>query len=261
MQNDAHVVVNGLSVSYVSGHGKLHVLQGFDMTTSANEFISVVGTSGCGKTTLLRAIGGLLSPDDGTILIGGEEPETLQQRKGIGFVSQDPSLLPWLTVEENVRLSQEINSQGPSEVDTRRLLEMVGLAEFHAYRPRELSGGMKQRVALARALAVAPELLLLDEPLAALDEITRSAMRYEILRLWEKTRSTAIMVTHSIVEAVAMSDRVLVLTGPPGALNGEVPISLPRPRDSLTERTEAFQGLVEQIQTLVEYGGPNGTRC
>ena len=256
---DAHVAARGVGVRYPSRNGGVEALRGASFEAARGEFVAIAGASGCGKTTLLRAVGGLLAPSDGAIEIDGAPPYAAQARKTIGFVFQDPALLPWLDVERNVRLALEINGGGEDAGDSAaRSVDLVGLGEYRSFYPRQLSGGMKQRAALARALAIGPEVLLLDEPLGALDEITRAAMRYEILRLWERSGATAIMVTHSIVEAVAMADRVLVMDGPPGRIAGEVSVELSRPRETAIERSSQFIGYVDEVQRLLARGAAYG---
>jgi len=255
----AHVAARGVGVRYPSRNGGVQALRGASFEAARGEFVAIVGASGCGKTTLLRTLGGLLAPTEGAIEIGGAATDVAQARKAIGFVFQDPSLLPWLDVERNVRLAVEVNGGKEGAGDAAaRSVDLVGLDEFRNFYPRQLSGGMKQRTALARALAIGPEVLLLDEPLGALDEITRAAMRYEILRLWERSGATAIMVTHSIVEAVAMADRVLVVDGPPGRISGEVSVDLPRPRETAIERSSQFISYVDEVQRLLARGAAYG---
>ena len=179
----------------------------------------------------------------GSITLSGMQPQELRRRKGIGFVSQDAALLPWRTALDNVRLPFQLNpdsSARDSLAIAEQTLNAVGLAEFAGYYPYQLSGGMRQRVAFARALAGSPGLLLLDEPLSALDEMTREEMRYELLRLWERQRPTVIFVTHSIPEAVALSDRVVVLSARPGEVVDDIAIDLPRPRLQEVERSDLF---------------------
>ena len=227
------------------------------LEVAAGEFLSVVGPSGCGKTSLLRVAGGLLPPSEGTVEVLGGSTADAQGAKRLGLVFQEPALLPWRDVRSNVRLPLEVNraatKQPPASVD--ELLHLVGLAEFAAYRPHELSGGMQQRVALARALVFAPEVLLMDEPFGALDEITREQMRYELLRVWDEAaegaRKTVLFVTHSVAEAVALSDRVAMMSRRPGQIKAIVPIDLARPRSPEDERSSAFRDQVDRIRALL----------
>ena len=247
-----------VSVRYRGARGnELTALERVSLEVAAGEFVSVVGPSGCGKTSLLRVAGGLLPPTEGSVeLLGGSTAEA-QAGKRLGLVFQEPALLPWRDVRSNVRLPLEVNRAGsgraPASVD--ELLRLVGLAEFEGYRPHELSGGMQQRVALARALVFAPELLLMDEPFAALDEITREQMRYELLRIRNATageaRKTVLFVTHSVAEAVALSDRVAVMSRRPGRIKAILPIELARPRSPEDERSNDFRDHVDRIRTLL----------
>ena len=189
-------------------------------------------------------------------------PQHLQQRKGIGFVSQDAALLPWRTALENVRLPLQLNadSNEPDSIATaEQTLNAVGLADFAGYYPHQLSGGMRQRVAFARALAFGPGLLLMDEPLSALDEMTREEMRYELLQLWERQRPTVIFVTHSIPEAVIMSDRVIVLSARPGEIVDDIAIDLPRPRHQDVERSDLFLKYTYRVKDALSSGIPAAT--
>jgi NitT/TauT family transport system ATP-binding protein len=211
----ASVELRGVSKTY----GTLDVVAPIDLTVDAGEIVTVLGPSGCGKTTLLRMIAGLLEPSSGTITIAGETPEHTRAAKRIGFVPQAPALLPWRTVRDNARLLLDLNSKrSPKQpsVDVDDLLDVVGLADFANQRPHELSGGMQQRVGLVRAFALDAPLLLMDEPFAALDEITRTDMRHLLNRLREPHGTTVIFVTHSIDEAVFLSDRVAVMSPRPG---------------------------------------------
>jgi NitT/TauT family transport system ATP-binding protein len=272
--SDDYIRLTGLSKAFAHRGGELLALAPTDLAIAEGEFISVIGPSGCGKTTLLRLIGGLLEPTAGRAAIGGRDPTDAQREKQIGYVFQDPSLLPWRTVTGNIRLPLQVNRSGaaPESDWAGEMAELVGLGEFARYYPHQLSGGMKQRVALARALVFDPALLLMDEPLGSLDEITRSQMRYELLRIWEARRSggtrsapraaperkTVVMVTHSVAEAALLSDRVVVMAGLPGRIVGIVPVGLPRPRAPGIERTGAFLDLVERIQALLAQGGAVG---
>ena len=217
------------------------------LTIRAGEFTALVGPSGCGKTSLLRMIGGLIPVSGGEVQVFGESPKEAQRHKRLGLVFQEPALLAWRSVEDNVRLGLQLNPREThSSTDVHELIDIVGLTAFRRYRPAELSGGMQQRVALARALAIDPPLLLLDEPFAALDEITREQMRYEVQRLWGISHDptdpprSAIFVTHSVPEAVAVADRVLVMSPRPGRIIADIPITAPRPRRPEHEHSDRF---------------------
>jgi NitT/TauT family transport system ATP-binding protein len=236
------IQVRSLAKSYTTMEGSLDAIAEIDLTVDRGEFVSIIGVSGCGKSTLLRIVGGLLEPTRGQVDIGGLPPREAQHKKDLGFVFQDAALLPWLSVVDNVELPLRVNRRAnrPRPRGTEELLELVGLHRFRDAFPHELSGGMQQRVAIARALVHYPAILLMDEPFGALDELTRAHMRYELLRIWSKTAKTVVFVTHSIAEAVALSDRVVVLGGQPGTVRDIVPIVLPRPRDESVERSGQF---------------------
>ncbi len=255
-----HVTVESIVKRFTAKGGDLLALDNVTLDVCDGEFLSIIGVSGCGKTTLLRLMGGLETPTAGKVLVKGSEPREAQRHKQIGFVFQDPSLLPWRTVQQNVLLPLQVNRQQDAAGHPRAqaILSTVGLEEFAQYYPHQLSGGMKQRVALARSLVFDPSLLLMDEPLGALDELTRSAMRYELLRIWEASRKTVVMVTHSIAEAVLLSDRVAVMTPRPGRIADIIAIDLPRPRKPGIEREPAFLDYVERIQRLLMTGGHGG---
>jgi NitT/TauT family transport system ATP-binding protein len=205
-------------------------------------------------------MGSLEEPTSGAIAVEGGPPQEAQRRKQIGFVFQDPGLLPWRTVQQNVLLPLQVNRRQDEAGRPRAqsLLSTVGLDEFAAYYPHQLSGGMRQRAALARALVFDPSLLLMDEPLGSLDELTRSAMRYELLRIWEASRKTVVMVTHSIAEAVLLSDRVAVMAPRPGRITEIVAIDLPRPRKEGIEREARFLDYVERVHRSLTTGGYSG---
>jgi NitT/TauT family transport system ATP-binding protein len=214
-----------------------------DLDVAKGEFVSLLGPSGCGKSTALRLIAGLAAPSSGTVDVS-HRAARLDGRHPIGFVFQEPTLMPWASVRENVRLPLKLARADPADADRRieEALVQVGLSEFAGAYPRELSGGMKMRVSLARALVTDPDILLLDEPFAALDEITRFRLNNDLLDLWRKLHKTIIFVTHSVFESVYLSQRVLVMTARPGRLAGEFPIATVEPRG------EAFR-------TSVEYAG------
>ncbi|MDE0230345.1 MAG: ABC transporter ATP-binding protein [Spirochaetaceae bacterium] len=233
--------------------GGLEALRGVTVDIRPGEFLSVLGPSGCGKTTLLRIVGGLAEPTSGTVRIGGRNAAEAQRHKLIGCVFQEPALLPWRTVLDNVRLPLAVNRavQRPGGRRPEELLDLVRLAEFAGYYPGQLSRGMQQRVGLARALALDPALLLMDEPFASLDEITREHMRFELLRIWDAARKTVLFVTHSIVDAVLLSDRVAVLSARPGRVRAVLPIELRRPRVAGIEHTPEFSAAFRRVHDLV----------
>ncbi len=256
-----HVSLRGLTHVFSDGRRPLTALAGVSLDVPWGQFTSIIGPSGCGKSTLLRLVGGLLRPSRGQVLIDGQPPQAAQRAREIGFVFQDPALLPWRSVLSNIRLPLEIDSLERSRPlpPPEELLELVGLADFRDYHPHQLSGGMQQRVAIARALAFNPSLLLMDEPFGALDEITRSSMRYELLRIWESGptgRKTVAFVTHSITEAIALSDRVIVLSGRPGAVRADIDIELPRPRGQEMERSQPFLDYADHLRSLLKEAPP-----
>jgi NitT/TauT family transport system ATP-binding protein len=200
--------------------GEVHALDGIDLEVGAGEFVSLIGPSGCGKSTLLRIVADLEQPTDGQVLVGGKPPRQARLDQDYGIAFQQAGLLEWRTVAENVELPLHVHGVGKAERRARatELLELVGLTEFAGSRPSELSGGMQQRVAIARALAPSPKLLLMDEPFGALDEMTRERMQAELLRIARETGAGVLFVTHSIPEAVVLSDRVVVMSPRPGRI-------------------------------------------
>ncbi|MCK9486231.1 MAG: ABC transporter ATP-binding protein [Dehalococcoidia bacterium] len=239
------VEVRGLSHAFDAPGGGLAVLSAVDLAIAPGEFVSLVGPSGCGKTTLLRAVAGLLAPSTGGVEVLGGTPRQAQRAHAYGLVAQDPGLLPWRSVHDNVRLGLELTGR---QADVPALLGRVGLGGFERYRPGELSGGMRQRAALARALVHGPRLLLMDEPFGALDELSREAMRVELLRLWEAERITVLFVTHAVREAVLLSDRVVVMSPRPGRIVADIPVPLARPRSEASEDTPEFLALVARVR-------------
>jgi len=250
------VRAHSLRMSYDRGQGQwLPVLDGVDLTVATGKLVALVGPSGCGKSTLLRILAGLQAPTAGDVALDGQPPEAARRAKAVGLVLQEHALLPWRTAVENVRLGLEVNqragsARAPDEL-ARDTLALVGLAGFEGYYPHQLSGGMRQRVALARALVLRPRLLLLDEPFASLDDLTRGELGQELLRLWATTGATALLVTHSVAEAVMLADRVLVLTPRPATVAAEVRIDLPRPRPPDVEGTADFAHHVGEVKRLL----------
>ena len=208
-------------------NGTLTALQGMSLTLNEGDFLSLLGPSGCGKSTALRLIAGLMQPTQGRILWSGG-----QQKGDLGVVFQEPTLMPWATVAQNVYLPFRLRGQGFSTVQSRvaEALDLVGLANFHDAYPRELSGGMKMRVSIARALVTGPRLILMDEPFAALDEITRQKLNNDLLAMRDKIGCTVIFVTHSVFESVFLSDRIVVMAPRPGRVVQEIRVDAPYPR-------------------------------
>jgi NitT/TauT family transport system ATP-binding protein len=243
-----------LGMTFPTADGGLSVLQHVSFSVDPEQFVCVVGPSGCGKTTLLRLLAGLLRPTAGQVFFEGEL--LLHPRRRFGFLFQQSNLMPWRTVRQNVELPLELAGV-PSAARAGRahdLIHLVGLEGFESALPRDLSGGMAQRVAIARALAPQPDLLLLDEPFGALDALTRERMALELLRIWDAQTVTVILVTHSISEAVMLSDRVLVLSRRPGRLVLDLPIGLPRPRALDLAYTPEFGELAAQVRAAIEPG-------
>jgi NitT/TauT family transport system ATP-binding protein len=225
---DAAVRLRGVSRSFSLNGQPVHALDDVTLDVGDGEFVALVGPSGCGKSTLLRIMAGLLEPSDGDVTVFGGPPRAAIERRSVGFVFQNPVLMPWRSVDANVRLPLEV--AGTLGSDERRrvkeLIHLVGLDGFEGARPSQLSGGMRQRAALARALITRPRLLLLDEPFGALDEITRQRMNLELLRIWREVGVTSVLVTHSVSEAVFLAHRVVVLTPRPGRIAQIVEVGL-----------------------------------
>jgi NitT/TauT family transport system ATP-binding protein len=240
-----------LTKTYESRQGSLTAVEDVSFEVAAGEFLCIVGPSGCGKTTLLRLLAGLEAPDQGRVCLHGRPLEGPCQ--DIGFVFQKANLMPWRSVLDNVLLPLQIQHMAPEQAEqrARQVLDLVGLSEFAFNYPRELSGGMEQRVAIARALAHEPEILLLDEPFGALDALTRERMNQELLRVWQVSGKTVVMVTHDIREAVFLADRVLVLSQRPGRVAASVPITLPRPRPASLFYSEAFSALAYEVRQAI----------
>jgi NitT/TauT family transport system ATP-binding protein len=244
-----------LDKTYPARAGQVHALSDVSFEVRTNEFISIVGPSGCGKSTLLKIVAGLLPCTRGEVRIG--ERAVAKPHADTGLVFQAPVLLPWRTVLQNVLLPIEIARLPQRQFleRARSLLELVGLAGFEDRYPFELSGGMQQRAAIVRALVHDPKVLLMDEPFGALDAMTREQMNLETLRIWQASRKTILFVTHSISEAVFLSDRVLVMTPRPGRLAAVIDIDLPRPRSLDMINTDAFGTYASGIRELLSARG------
>ncbi len=206
----------------------------------AGDFVAVVGASGCGKSTLLRLLAGMAQPTTGQIWIDGETPDQVRRQRRIGWVAQRPALLPWRSLRDNVLLATAVDGGGTAGPDVDALIEMVGLSGFADSLPAALSGGMQQRAALARTLALDAPLWLMDEPFAALDELTREALADDLVDIWLRRRPTVVWVTHHLGEAVALADRILVLSPRPGRIVADITVDMPRPRDVTTPASQAI---------------------
>jgi NitT/TauT family transport system ATP-binding protein len=236
---------------YDANRADMLALDDVSLNVEEGEFLAIVGPSGCGKSTLLRLLSGLLRPISGSVQLRGE-PLT-EPRREIGYVFQRANLMPWRTVSANIALPLEIAHTPPGETAARTeaMISLVGLAGFGGSHPAQLSGGMQQRVAIARALIHEPTVLLLDEPFGSLDALTRERMNAELLRIWGLHRRTVVMVTHSISEAILLSDRILVLTPRPGRVRAEFPVPLARPRSSTIISDPAFVRLTRAVRAEI----------
>lgn len=247
------IEVNNLSALYDGDEKHLEVLNNISFSISKGSFVSIIGPSGCGKSTLFRLLCGLPTKDNckitGQIRINGKKPETARNLRKIGLILQKPTLLEWRTVQSNIELPLEIMGYSKKSISkkTDELLEILDLDDFRDYRPSELSGGMQQKVSIGRALAYDPELLLMDEPFVALDEINRRKMNNEIINIWQKTKKTILFVTHSIEESVYLSQSVIVLSKKPSTIYNRVKIDLDYPR-SKEENTSSYFKYIKEIR-------------
>jgi NitT/TauT family transport system ATP-binding protein len=256
---DGALVIEGVSKHFGHGEGRVAAIDNVSLSVQRGQFVTVIGPSGCGKTTLLRIVAGLLPVQRGEVSIFGESVARAIEAKHIGFVPQSPALLPWRSVLDNVRLPLEVNKKAESAADRAKidpiaLLESFGLGHVLKRRPAQLSGGMQQRVAIARAFVFDPPILLMDEPFAAVDELTRESLRHELLSIWQANKKTVLFVTHSIAEAIALSDAVVIMSPHPGRIQKVVPINLPRPRGDLVETTDDFHELEREVRLDIMSG-------
>ncbi|OZV76905.1 nitrate ABC transporter ATP-binding protein [Micromonospora echinospora] len=253
MSEAAIISVRGVNKQFTGGNRTVTALEDIDLSIKRGEFVSLLGPSGCGKSTLLRVLADLTEPTSGTVSLNGKTPGAARTDRDYGMVFQQAGLFEWRTVQRNVELPLQVAGV---DKQTRRakaheMLELVRLSDFSRHFPWQLSGGMQQRVAIARALSADPEILFMDEPLGALDEMNRERLQGELLRIWSDTQTTVVFVTHSISEAVFLSSRIVVMSARPGRIAASIDVDLPYPRTAATRTTEAFFAKVTEVRTVL----------
>ncbi|MAA97286.1 MAG: ABC transporter-like protein [Stappia sp.] len=248
--------IDNLSLTFETNDGPVHALSDIDLEIAPGDFVSFIGPSGCGKTTLLRVIADLEAPTGGSITVNGMSPHEARLARAYGYVFQAAALYPWRTIADNIALPLEIMgfSRAEREERTRRNMELVNLAGFEKKYPWQLSGGMQQRASIARALSFDPDLLLMDEPFGALDEIVRDHLNEQLLKLWAKTNKTVVFVTHSIPEAVFLSTKIVVLCPRPGRVHDVIHSTLPRERTLDIRETPEFLEIAHRVREGLRAG-------
>lgn len=247
--------LRGVGKVFETESNRVVALAGVDLQIRQGEFVSVIGPSGCGKTSLMRIVGDLEVPTSGQGTVIGMPPPQARRAREVGVVFQSPALLDWRTVEENVALPGEVFNDQTVLDRVLETIRIVGLEGFERAYPRELSGGMQSRAAIARALTYRPAVLLMDEPFGALDEITRERMQLELLRIWEESRPAVLFITHSIPEAILLSDRVVVMSPRPGRIVYDLTVDFPRPRGARLRTHPKFVQMEDRLRRMLERGG------
>jgi NitT/TauT family transport system ATP-binding protein len=254
MAATAVIDARGLGLTFTTSDGPVYALKDVNLTVNDGDFVSFIGPSGCGKTTLLRVIADLEQATSGTITVNGMTPAQARLARAYGYVFQAPALFPWRTVERNVALPLEIMGMPDAAQRVKRNLDLVNLGGFEKKFPWQLSGGMQQRVSIARALAFDPQLMLMDEPFGALDEIVRDKLNQQLLELWERTKKTVVFVTHSIPEAVFLSTRIVVMSPRPGRIIDVIETNFPRNRTLDMRETPEFLKVAQRVREGLKAG-------
>ena len=242
----------GITKRFITRTGTVHALDEFTLEVEEGEFVAILGPSGCGKSTALRIAAGLESADGGEALVAGHTPQALIKEGQLGVAFQDNALLPWLTVRANVELPYKLTGIPVDAARVSALIDLVGLTDFAASRPAQLSGGMRQRVSIARSIVLSPRVLLLDEPFGALDAVTRHRLNVELARILDEERSTTMLVTHSVEEAVFLADRVIVMTGRPGRVKRVATVPFGRGRTKDVQTSPEFLALVAELTAALD---------